>query len=111
MMKMNEWINNTVPGIVKDLEKNIRDGVHIEDDSGLNLSGRKAIYDALDGLLSVLFPGVYSKERIAVEDMNFYLGDVVRHVSFDLVKLIREVLHYHCPRKDNCKDCDCSAKS
>lgn len=109
-MEINEWINKSLPKITNKLEKNILSGFHIQAEEELNLSGRNAIYDVLDDLLAVLFPGAYSKEKVSMKELNFFLGDTLRHVSFKLKKQINEILEYHCI-KDKCDDCDCEEKA
>jgi len=32
--------------------------------------------------------------------MNFYLGDMLRHISLRLVRVMTEILKYHCKKKD-----------
>ncbi|MFC1584332.1 serine O-acetyltransferase EpsC [Fibrobacterota bacterium] len=103
---MEDWINKALPEITSQLEKNIKSGVHVETEGGLNISGRQAIYDLLDDMLSALFPSVFSAERVPNKDLNFFLGDVLRHVCYKLSKVTREVLEYHCAKND-CDDCDC----
>ncbi len=74
------------------------------------MSGRNEIYAVLDEFLSVLFPGAYSKEKVALEELNFYLGDTLRHITFTLRKQIREVFEFHCDKSD-CDECDCDEKA
>jgi len=62
----------------------------VETEEGLNITGRNAIYEVLDELLAVLFPGAYSKEVVVANELNFFLGDTLRHASFKLKKLVKE---------------------
>jgi serine O-acetyltransferase len=79
-------------------------------DDGLDLTGRHDIYEILDDILAVLFPGSYSKEKIASGDINFFLADLLRHISFRLNKHILSVFRYRC-KKENCEHCDCDSRS
>lgn len=105
-MDMKEWINKALPDVVSRLESGISSGFHVHSEEGLNLAGRNAIYEVLDDILAALFPGAYSRERIDAEEINFFLGDLLRHITFRLSKQITEVLRYHCPKPD-CEECDC----
>lgn len=110
-MELNSWINNTLPQIVNKLEKDIINSFHVETEEGLNISGRNAIYEVLDELLAVLFPGAYSKEKVAANELNFFLGDTLRHVSLNLKNLLWEILEYHCTYKADCTKNDCEKKA
>jgi len=107
---MNEWMNKSLPGIVDKLEKSINKGCHIQTEEGLNLSGRAAIYEVLDDLLTGLFPGAYGREKVPKEELNFFLGDLMRHTFIKLVKQLKEVLVYHC-KEDICEKCTCGERA
>ena len=111
MSGTNNWINNSLPKIVDQLEKDIKSSFHVQTEEGLNISGRNAIYEILDDLLAVLFPGTYSKDKVSTNELNFFLSDTLRHVSFKLKKLVFEILDYHCDYKDGCEKNDCREKS
>src|SRR4030042_1460438 len=104
-MEMNEWINNSLPTIINELEKNILEGFHVQSEEGLNITGRNAVYEVLDDILSVLFPGAYSKDKVLRDELNFFIGDTLRHLTYKLRKRIREIFEYHCI-KDKCDECD-----
>lgn len=110
VMDMNEWINTGLPVVVNKLEKSIANGFHVQVEEGLNISGRNEIYEVLDDLLAILFPGAFSKEKIHDDEMNFFLGDMLRHVAFRLKKQIKATLEYHCVH-DQCPECDCEKRS
>jgi serine O-acetyltransferase len=113
-MEINKWINSSLPEIVNQLEENILSGFHIQTEEGLNLSGRNAIYELLDDFLAVLFPGAYGKDKVSLSELNFFIGDTLRHITFKLKRRVEEVLEYHCINKndrDDCEDCDCEEKA
>lgn len=110
-MEINNWINKSLPKIVNKLEKDIISSFHVETEEGLNITGRNDICEVLDELLAVLFPGAYTKEKIAANELNFFLGDTLRHVSFKLKKLVKEILEYHCTYKTDCEKHDCEEKA
>jgi serine O-acetyltransferase len=103
-------MNAELPEVVNRLEKNILLSNTLQKNDGLDLAGRNEIYEILDDLLAVLFPGCYSKDKIRSSDINFFLSDILRHISFKLVKHIREVFEYRCI-KDNCTTCNCDERA
>jgi serine O-acetyltransferase len=82
--------------------------LHTED--GLDLAGRQEIYDVLDDLLAALFPGCFSRERVGAGDLNFFLGDILRHVSFKLSAHVSAAFRYRC-LLNKCRSCTCQSKA
>jgi serine O-acetyltransferase len=110
-MDLNKWMNERLPQIVDRLESDLSSGPEAINDDGLDLAGRNEIYDVLDDILAVLFPGYYSKEKVSKTDMNFFIADMLRHISFRLGKHIREVLNYRCRKDKGCADCSCEDRA
>ncbi|MFP4416225.1 MAG: serine O-acetyltransferase EpsC [Chitinivibrionales bacterium] len=104
------WFNRILPEVVGKLEKSILEDFSIASHEGLDLAGRNEIYTVLDDILAALFPGCYGRESVALGDMNFYLGDILRHISFKLGKHIRESFKYRCLKR-NCDNCTCQSKA
>ena len=100
-MSINEWITGELPHIVKKLEKSIVASYDNHINDGLDFAGRKEIYEILDDLHAAFFPGCYSRERLLKSDINFFLGDLLRHISFKLGKHLRDVFTYHLSTKEN----------
>ena len=109
-MELNNWMNDTLPGVVAELEKSIIGGFDVESQVGLDLAGRHEIYEVLDDILAVLFPGSWRKEKISRAETNFFLADTLRHVSFRIGKHIEEVFTYRC-KKDRCENCSCAERA
>ncbi|HMB00084.1 MAG TPA: serine O-acetyltransferase EpsC [Spirochaetota bacterium] len=109
-MKINKWLNKLIPAAAEKLEKNILKGFHFEAGEELNISGRKNIYKILDTLLAVLFPGAFAENKILKTELDFYINEKLRNVSYHLHKYIKEVLEHHCPA-DNCSNCSCARKA
>ncbi len=95
-MDFNKWMNEKLPEVVNLLEQNIGESFDSQIEDGLDLAGRNEIYKILDNILAVLFPGSFSKEKLSREDINFYLSDMLRHLSFKLGKHVRDVFRYRC---------------
>ncbi len=109
-MNLSTWIEGSLPDLVNELTDSIENGYHVESGDLLGLAGREDIYKILDGLLSVIFPGRYSKERIGKGDTKFYIDDILRLISHTFLKLLREVFHHLCTT-DECNHCDCDSKA
>jgi serine O-acetyltransferase len=109
-MEIKQWMNSTLPEIVGKLEKSILNGFDAQSQVGLDLAGRQDIYDVLDDLLAVLFPGNYGKDKIIRTEVNFFLSDLLRHISLKMGRHIREVFKYRC-KKDKCNDCSCEKRA
>ncbi|MGB7566947.1 MAG: serine O-acetyltransferase EpsC [Chitinivibrionales bacterium] len=99
-----------LPGVIDRLEESILGGFDVESQVGLGLAGRQEIYEVLDDLLAVLFPGSYGKEKITRKEINFYVSDLLRHVSLKIGRHIKEVFMYRC-KKDKCGNCSCEKRA
>jgi len=62
-MQTVEWINKNIPPR-RQLERGVLNGFSAEGEEGLDLSGRNTIYEVLNDILAVLFPGFYSKDKV-----------------------------------------------
>ncbi|HAJ80090.1 MAG TPA: serine acetyltransferase [Fibrobacteres bacterium] len=109
-MRINDWMNSTLPDVVAGLEESIVNGFDVEAQVGLDLSGRQDVYKVLDDILAVLFPGSYGKEKITREGINFFLSDTLRHVCYKISKHLEDVLRYRC-KKENCDSCTCENRA
>jgi serine O-acetyltransferase len=110
-METIDWVNKHIPAIAGKLERAVRGGLSAGEEEGLDLSGRTVIYDILNDILGVLFPGFYSKDRVPKSEMNFYLGDLLRHISLRFVRVLTEILTYHCKKRKDCKECACETRA
>jgi serine O-acetyltransferase len=109
-MDITNWMNGTLPDVVVKLEKSIINGFDVEAQVGLDLAGRNEIYAVLDDILAVLFPGCWGKEKISLQETNFFLANSLRHISYRIGKHIEQVLTYRC-KKDKCENCSCENRA
>jgi len=109
-MEMKEWINRKLPEVTDQLQESMAGSFDSHTEEGLDLAGRDEIFEVLDGLLAALFPTCYARERVGKEDLNFFLGDILRHISLKLSRHIREVLEHRCTL-ENCDNCSCRGKA
>ncbi len=105
-MNINDWINDDLPKIVDAIESSIFDEEKVIDERSLNLAGRNEICAVLDDVLAALFPNAFNRERVSKAEMNFFLGDILRHIAFRLRRLTRDTLEFHC-QTQRCEECDC----
>jgi serine O-acetyltransferase len=110
MDQMNAWMNTGLPAVVKRLQNAIGTDNEAASREGLDFTGRNDIYEILDDLLALLFPGCYSKMAVAQTDLAFFLSDTMRHVSFRLGKHIKDVFTFRC-KKDKCDNCNCAERA
>lgn len=110
MDKFNEWMNAGLPKVVQRLQDDIQTDSDVHSEEGLDFTGRHDIYEILDDILAILFPGSFSKQRVPRGEMGFFLQDSLRHVSFRLGRHIRDVFKYRC-KKDNCSNCNCEERA
>lgn len=106
-MSLADWMNIQLPDVIGRLKESI---LSIQPEGGLNLAGRFEIYEVLDDLLAVLFPGYHSTERISPKEMDFFLNDKLRHVCFKLGRHIREALYFRC-LQDERESCNCEQQA
>jgi len=107
---LNRWMDRRVPEVVRKLGRGIREGYDVHTEDGLDLAGRHAINEVLDDMLAVLFPGVYATEKVDTGHLDFFLNDKLRHISFRLSILIRNVFKYRCLRR-SCRACTCEERA
>jgi len=110
MDTFNEWMNDGLSRVVQQLQNGMQANGDINSEEGLDFTGRQDIYEILDDLLAILFPGSYSKQKVSRSEIGFFLSDSLRHVSFRLGRHISDVFKYRC-KKDNCKNCNCEERA
>lgn len=109
-MNINKWLNGPLLNVIEKLERSITEDYHVETADSLGLSGCKNIYEILDDLMSALFPGCYSKEPVLKEEITFFLGDILRHISLKFIKHLTQVFKHRC-LKEKCDDCNCEERA
>jgi serine O-acetyltransferase len=110
MDTFNKWMDDGLPPVVRKLQESLQEKSDTQSDEGLDFTGRHDIYEILDDLLAVLFPGCYSRQRVARGELGFFLHDSLRHIAVRLGRHIRDVFKYRC-KKDNCKNCNCEERA
>jgi len=108
MTDLNEWLNAGMPNTVKKLEESISTKYHAETGGYFGLTVCTEVIEVLDDLLAVIFPGCYGREHVAVNEITFYLHDLLRHISRRMLRHLNLVLeykrHHEHTKKDDCAD-------
>ena len=96
MDKLRTWLDAALPDVVSSLEESITSGYHLERDESLSLSAREEIFQTLDILHSVLFPGRYGKQCPAQgEDLHFFLHTSLLESASLLKRHVGNILAHH----------------
>lgn len=106
-MDFNSLISETAGA----LEESIRNRYHVEINDELGFTGRKGVYDILDNLLSILFPGCYCDDKIRQNEMISFLNERLRHVSYMFMRFLKDCLKYNCTLRCNESSCSCEKRA
>lgn len=109
-MVIKNFMNQIIPEISDKLEKSIKESYHVTAGEELGRSGREGVYEILDAFLSVLFPGCYNRDNISENELNLYINERLRYISYKFIKYLKDSVRYSCPDK-NCEGCDCDGKA
>ena len=78
---------------------------------GFQLAGRHAIYQVLDDLIALLFPGCHGREPMPHDKQRDFIRGRLEAVAHHLSGQIEQAFRYQCVF-DKCKNCgDCTEKS
>ena len=70
-MEIKQFMNDIIPDVTDQLESSIKDDYHVNSGEELGISGRDGVYEVLDGFLTILFPGCFSRDKISPDEINF----------------------------------------
>lgn len=78
---------------------------------GFHLAGRNSIYQAIDELIAILFPGCHGREPMPSQQLCEFISTKLLSVTNILSEQIEHAFRYQC-LFENCTDCgDCPAKA
>ena len=83
-------INALISETAGQLEESIKNKYHVEINDELGFTGRKGVYDILDNLLSILFPGCYCDDKIRENEMLSFLNERLRYVSYMFMRFLKD---------------------
>ena len=105
-MKKESWDESKIVKLVDAIVQTYSDEKGVNHNEGLNLPNRKVIYEALDKLFMILFPGYIKGEIVLKTNINYFVGDMLNWIYTELKKEIEKSLKYQCQIK-KCSTCDC----
>jgi serine O-acetyltransferase len=109
-MIIKNFMNDIIPEVTDQLENSIKLDYHVTTGEELGKSGREGVYEVLDSFLSILFPGCFSKDLISPDEINFYINERLRYISYRFIKYLKDSYRYMC-KENVCKNCDCDEKA
>jgi len=78
---------------------------------GFHLAGRKAIYQVLDDLVAVLFPGCHGLKPVPPPRIRNFIEERLQNTGTLLAEYTEKAFRYQC-EFEKCKDCgECSEKA
>ena len=93
------------------LEESIKNQYHVEINDELGFTGRQGVYDILDCLLSVLFPGCYCDDKIRENEMLSFLNEKLRYISYMFMRFLKDCLKYNCSMSCQVNNCTCEKRA
>jgi serine O-acetyltransferase len=105
-MKKNKLTSRKMEKLISEITHTYKgdSGINFIDVSNLPL--RQKIFEILDLLTEVLFPGYTGKRTVTKSNINFILGDILCQVYTELSEQIERAYQYQC-RIKKCDGCDC----
>lgn len=103
-------INSIISSTADRLEESITKKYHVETSEELGFSGRQGVYEILDNILSILFPGCYSENKIREGEINYFLNEKLRFISYRFLRYIKDCLKYNC-QEARCSTCCCNERA
>lgn len=73
---------------------------------GLNLPSKLAIYDSLDKLFRIFFPGYVGDSPVSRSSLNYLVGELLDKIYSELSVQTEKAYRYRC-RMELCEKCDC----
>lgn len=102
-MHLDEWLDEKLPHVTRDLEK-INEEFFFKENT-IGFAGRERIHRVLDILKTALFPGIYDQHPIDHDRINILIGNNLRDAAAELATLIEKVMEYQCQNR-KCDQCD-----
>jgi len=100
------WQREKLPDLVKRTLATYADEKGINHIGGAILPAEEVVYDCLDRLFRVLFPGFVDREPVRDANLSYTLGVIYDSVYRDLSAEIEKALDYRCSI-ESCEGCDC----
>ncbi|MCQ2603904.1 MAG: serine acetyltransferase [Spirochaetia bacterium] len=102
--------NDIISETAAQLEESIKNKYHVEVREELGFSGRQGVYDILDNILSILFPGCFCDDKIKENELNPFLNERLRYISYKFLRYLNDCLRYNC-HEGACGKCSCDERA
>lgn len=110
-MNLTEWMDKTLPNVVKHLAHDINCQVGIKSNRRLNLAGQQALHAVVDDLLGILFPGCHGHMPFTERRLETLYHVKIRSTAETLAEQLENAFRYQC-EFEKCRDCgDCRHKA
>ncbi|MFP4381435.1 MAG: serine O-acetyltransferase EpsC [Candidatus Sumerlaeia bacterium] len=101
------WQRERLDPIVDALVATYQDDKGINHIDGLNLPQRNAVYDILDDIFKIMYPGYVGEESVRRSNQRYYVGEILSRLSQILTDQYAKALRYRC-RLRNCESEGCA---
>lgn len=109
-MKLNEWINQQIPAIADELNEINKQ--HFDIENSIGFTGRDKIYEVLQKLQEVLFPGIYTYKPLDETRVQLSISHNLSSAAIELRDIVEKVLVYHQTKSGcECKEEQCREKA
>ena len=105
-MEEHVWKKNGLNKLVERLCETYEDEIGINHLEGLNLPFREVIYDILDDLFAIVFPGYMGRTPLSEQGLAYFVGDLLNSLYLKMIDQVEKSFHYQC-KLGHCDNCDC----
>ncbi|HBM15970.1 MAG TPA: serine acetyltransferase [Lentisphaeria bacterium] len=106
----NDFWNQDKAELVKNaisaLDKTYEDEKGINHLSGSNLPSKNEIYQIIDDIEEIIFPGYAHEKILDLKNINYFVGNMISKLYVELFSQVSRAFRYQCSNKELCKSCD-----
>ena len=99
MSLLENWLHHHSSDLVTQMQKTIDRDTVSDARLGLNIASRESLYNVLDQLLAVLFPGVLGDETVQDKGIHRFIEDHLISLMPTLSAQIVRILNFVCEKK------------
>lgn len=102
----NENKAEVVKTAVSALDETYKDEKGINHLSGANLPSKNEIYQIIDDIEEIIFPGYAREKIIDIKNINYFIGNSISKLYVELYSQVARAFKYQCSLKDKCSACN-----
>jgi serine O-acetyltransferase len=95
-----------VKNVVCNLYKSYEDEKGINHMSGVNLPSKNEIYQIINDIEEIIFPGFANEKVIDIKNIHYFAGNLLSNLYVELYAQISRAFRYQCAGREECKACD-----